>query len=189
MRVFSIILFLGFTLLNCLSAQEAGATFYSGVSFGSTKDAFINKPGESQAGYLLGLDARLNSGGLYFMLGAEVGKFDMMSQENLDIFGGNKFSFFKGRAGMGFKLFGNEKVYLSSKALASFDIVLNSDDGFLEATSYQVNDGFLGAATGLGLNVYALFVEFEYEHGILNMYYQKPETSINFYTFKVGVKF
>ncbi|HMS67323.1 MAG: hypothetical protein WAT92_20405 [Saprospiraceae bacterium] len=189
MRLITTVL-LGFLcFIGTISAQEAGATFYTGLTFGSTKDIVINKPGQSQSGYLFGLDGRLNSGGLYFMLGGEYGKFDMMSQEKLNITSGSKFSFFKGRAGMGFKLFGTDKIYLSSKAQASFDIVLNSDDAIFETTSYQINDGFLGAATGLGLNIYALFIEFEYEHGILNMYYQKPETTINFYTIKAGVKF
>ncbi|MCB0647571.1 MAG: hypothetical protein KDC49_12970 [Saprospiraceae bacterium] len=170
-------------------SQEAGATFYSGVTVGKTHDPIVSKEGQYQSGYLVGLDARLNDGGLYFMLSGEYGKFDLMSQETISITKGEKFSFFKGRTGLGFKLFGNEKVFVSSKLQASFDIVLNYNNDFLKPTEYQINDGFLGAATGIGLNIYALFVELEYEHGILNLYYEKPETIINFYTLKVGVKF
>lgn len=149
----------------------------------------VSKAGQFQTGYLVGIDGRLTDGAMYFMLSGEYGKFDLMSQEKFNISGGEKFSFFKGRTGLGFKLFGNDKVFVSSKVQASFDIVLDYNDDFLKPKNYKINDGFLGAATGLALNIYALFVEFEYEHGILNMYYERPETIINFYTLKVGVKF
>lgn len=176
-------------LVNELSAQSAGATFYSGVTFGKTKDPIVSKEGQFQTGYLIGLDGRLNDGSLYFMLSGEYGKFDLMSQEKINIATGEKFSFFKGKTGLGFKILGNDNVYISSKIQASIDLVLNYDDAVLKPTDYKINDGFLGAATGIGLNIYALFIELEYEHGILNLYYEKPETIINFYTLKLGVKF
>lgn len=190
MRRYFIIIFLG--ILHCLNlnGQEAGATLFTGMSVGLTNDNYITENRSYHYGYTVGLDARINSGAMYFLISGEYGKLDFRGIKENRLFSSDKVNLFKGRAGLGFKLFGiTDQIYFASRLQASFNIVTdyNSDDKWLKDN--KINDGFMGANTGLEFHFHALWAALEYEKGILNMYYKRPKSSIDLVSFKVGVKF
>jgi hypothetical protein len=181
---------LGLLLSISLIGQEAGATIYGGLINAKLHSQNYCLNCKYQSGYVVGLDGRLNSGALYFMVSGDYGKLDLLPVETVDYIGKDKMTLFKLKAGMGFKILGfSDRVYLSSKIQMSFTNIFKYDDTILKLSNYRLNDGFLGATTGLMLNYGVLIIELEFERGLLNMFYDEPETKLNFLTLKTGFKF
>jgi hypothetical protein len=182
--------FFGLLFSSNLISQDAGATFYTGISAGFTKDSYITQKNELHFGYNLGLDARINSGALYFLISGEYGKLDFRGVQENSLFSGDKVNLFKGRAGLGFKVLRiTERIYFASRLQGAFNIVTdyNSDNQWLKDN--KINDGFMGVNTGLEFHFYSFWASLEYEKGFMNMYYKRPDSAIDFLAFKVGVKF
>lgn len=175
---------------NTVNAQVAGLSLHAGLYNGIIQDKTICPEYNFQSGYMFGADAALNSGGLWFMASGDYGRFDQLPVAKIDYFSNKSMNLFRGKAGMGFKIFGlSEKVYFSSKLQLCFDLVSSFSQEALVAKKLKINDGFMGAVTGIAFQYGALLFEFEYEKGILNLYYEQPETKIDFFGIKTGVKF
>lgn len=183
------VVFSFFLSLFC-EGQEAGATLYAGISNARLHENTICQKCNFQSGYVLGFDARLNSGSLHFLVSGDYATLDLIPKAKNDYFSKDKMQLFKLKAGMGFRLIKfSDNVFLSSKGQLAFTSFFKYDDEPLFERGLQLNDGVLGAATGLMFNYGALMFELEYERGILNMFYERPETNIDFITLKTGFKF
>lgn len=190
MHRYSFVIFLSLFLSLALSSQEAGATFFTGISVGQSSDRYITENNSYHYGYTVGLDARITSGSLYFLVSGEYGKLDFRGVKENSLSSSEKVNLFKGRAGMGFKILGiSEDIYFTSRLQGSFNLVTDYDPNNTWLKDNRINDGFMGVNTGLEFNFYALWAAIEYEKGIINMYYQRPESLIDFVSLKVGVKF
>ncbi|HMP28464.1 MAG TPA: hypothetical protein PKD85_02620 [Saprospiraceae bacterium] len=173
-----------------MKAQEAGATLYTGLINGKLHQKMTCDQCNFQSGYTIGLDGRLNSGGLFFLISGDFIKFDLLPINKIDYFSKEKMTLLKLKAGMGFKIISfSKEVFLSSKIQLVFSSIYDYNQELLFESGLQVNDGFLGATSGLMLNYKALIFELEFEKGLLNMFYEMPQTKTDFITLKTGFKF
>ena len=53
----------------------------------------------------------------------------------------------------------------------------------------KINDGIAGLNTCLGITLGSLTLDLDYEYGLYNLYFEKKDTKLNFYSLVVGVRF
>ncbi|HPK08896.1 MAG TPA: hypothetical protein PK147_06310 [Saprospiraceae bacterium] len=191
-RILSTVL-LFFGLIN-YSISQSGANVYGGVAIGQSQDNFISQSGQSHSGFLVGLDGRLVGDDMYFLAGVQYATLSLVSEESLSFFSStNKMKMIKGRIGVGFNLIRfSESFAIRSKLLGSFNFINDFDNARLPApsTGYaSVNDGYLGAVTGLGVDLGIFTFDVEFEYGVMNVFYQKSQTKYNTLSLTGGIKF
>jgi hypothetical protein len=117
-------------------------------------------------------------------------KSDHFPSQKVDYFRKEAITLYKGKGGLGFRVLKmSDKVYLTSKVLASFNILIDYNADIISNKGYSLNDGFMGFTSGIAFNFGALMLELEYEKGLINMFYGRPETKIDYFTLKTGVSF
>lgn len=185
-----------FLLLAALASHgqvgEAGVHVYAGISNASNKDAAITPDGTSHPGYLIGIDARLNSGNMYFLIGGQYHRLDYLAQTEKSYFSvSDPMAWLKLRVGLGFNLFNfTDKIALRAKALGGINVI-SSYPSTLDAPYKEAgyNTGTAGATVGLGVDVYHVTLDVEYEKGIFNAVNKIKGTEFDFLTVTMGFFF
>ena len=175
---------------NILSAQStSGVQVYGGYVAGFNSDNEFT-PSGIRGGYLLGADARVLAGDLYFLFG---GRYNVIAINGASAFGfsSDNFDFGTARVGIGFTVWNiNRTTRLRSKFLGSAHFVLDVDREKVQNPDYsRFNDTFAGLTTGIGLDKGLFTIDLEYELGLVNAVFEKPDTKIDFITLTGGIKF
>lgn len=186
-----------FPILICLTfahsaiAQEGGMRVYAGSTSLVNKDIIANPAGFSHSGFHIGVDGRLMSGGMAFLVG---GRYTSVSSTALNEFKltghESTLSIMNGRAGLDISIYSFASfARIRTKALVSFDIVLSQSKSAAPPPGYMLNDGWLGFVSGLGADIGPVIIDIEYELGVINGYYKKKKTTFNSLTFSIGFFF
>jgi hypothetical protein len=187
-RLFIIVIF--FLHFTNVSSQEAGATFYAGLSNGFFPTKSFCNDCKYHSSRFLSMDGRLNSGGMYFLFTVDYQKSDHFPTSKIDYFGDNQLTMVKGKGGLGFRILKiSKKIFFTSKAQVAFDLIVDHDKNLVENKGYKMNDGFMGLITGIAFNFGALVLDLEYEKGIVNVFYEQPDTKLDFVSLKAGIAF
>lgn len=183
----AIVIALFFGISMVAQAQKGGLQVHGGYLMGiNNNEAF--SPDVVRGGYQVIADARLIGGGMHFLFGGGVGRWAINSGSG---FGGDQMTLATGRFGLGITLVEfSRNLRLRTKLVGSIRFIGSVDADKIDNQEFRkVNDSFGGALTGLGLDIGAITVDFEYEHGLINMINQKPDTKINFFSLTAGVFF
>lgn len=180
--------FFSILILCCLGLNSSaqGINIHFGTSSATNK--FLTPDGFSNSGFVLGADVRLNEGNMYFYGGVQYHKLGFTPTESFSLFPEDpSFNFLKFRVGLGYNLFdiNDNMIVFRGKTLASFDII----NGVPETSLITFNDGVAGLVLGLGVDVFMITLDVEYEIGFFNAVNQIKETSYSFINFTTGVIF
>lgn len=175
--------------------SQAGVTIYTGPSVAFSKDKIVT-PSGAHYGYVIGLNGRLNSDGMYFLVSGEYGTYDFLANNKLSFIGGDDLSYLKGKIGIGFDFLKlSRNMHLRSKFQGTV-LFVNSYNTDLLATplllnnGYSIiNDGIGGLATSLGISKGIFSLDLEYDHGLFNIFKEKKASKMNFLNLVFGVRF
>lgn len=185
-RILYFILFLG---MSSAAFSQAGIRLYTGVSGINNLDPVISPQGTTQLGYHFGGDARLNGGGMFFVLGLRFTAVNTVPEESPSFIPSSDLEqtqILGFRVGLGFVLARiNEKIAIRSKLLGSFDNVWNEPT--FGVPGITRNAGSLSANTGLGLDYGILSVDFDYGVDLLNRYYQMKDSRATAWSLSIGI--
>lgn len=184
-----VILMFGITSTN-LSSQT-GLQFYGGLTKATNNSNLITPEGSSQNGWHIGADARLNEGKMYFIVGLQYHKINLIPSVSDTIVHSDspKYGWTKFRVGLGYKVINfGEHIFLRGHTLASFNLTnsVPSDAGPGVYTNY--NSGTAGANLGLGLDIYNFTITAAYEIGFFNLGSMLEGSEMNFLTLSAGYK-
>jgi hypothetical protein len=171
--------------------SQAGINLYGGLSKATNRNTSITPEGSSHGGWHIGADARLNRGKMYFVVGLQYHKIDLLpSSDILDPIEAFPYSWTKVRVGLGYKVINfSDDIYLRGHTLASFNLVngVTNDAGAGVFTNY--NSGTAGANLGLGLDIFCFTITASYEIGFFNLGNMLDGSEMDFLTLSAGVKF
>lgn len=184
-----VLLIIGFASLN-LSSQT-GLQFYGGLTKATNNNALITPEGSSQNGWHIGADARLNEGKMYFLVGLQYHKINLIpsSVDTFAVSDSPKYGWTKLRVGLGYKVINfSEHIFLRGHTLASFNLTngVPSDAGPNIFTNY--NSGIAGANLGLGFDIYNFTITASYEIGFFNLGNMLEGSEMDFLTISAGYK-
>ena len=183
---------LSILLIETAHTQTQGLVIQTGLTSGFSKDNNVTRSGEAHYGWMVGADARILEGGMYFIIGGQYHQTSLISTKKADFFK-NDWQILMGRGGFGFNVINfSERIVLRSKILGSVNFIMDTTSEGLNVDGYRgkdVNDSFLGATTGVGLTLGSFDVDIEYQYGILNAFYKKPDTKFGFITQMAGFHF
>ena len=168
-----------------------GIRAYAGISTLINQDVKVNPEGYSYSGYHIGADGRIMLGTMSFLLGARYTAVSRTPQESIKLFGhDSKISILNGRVGLDYSIYSLRDFFrIRTKVLGSFDIIINTTGEAIAVPTYNLNDGWFGGVTGLGFDIGPFVLDIEYEFGILNAYYKKPDSKFNSLTVSTGFFF
>ncbi len=174
-----------------LYAQSPGLVIQGGLTASYSKDKIVTKPKEGHYGWMLGADARVLEGDLYFIIGGQFHQTSLVSSKGADFFKKNDWKILMGRFGFGFNVLKfSENLAIRSKILGSLNYVLDAPAGGLNIDGYkEINDSYLGLVTGLGVTIGSLDIDLDFQYGVINAYKLKPETTFNSWTLMTGFHF
>lgn len=183
-----IIFIIGFTSIQ-LSSQ-AGLQLYGGLTSATNKSTTITPEGSSHNGWHIGADARLNQGKMYFLMGLQYHKIDLLpTSDNILTTETYKYSWTKVRVGLGYKVIEfSDHIFLRGHTLVSLNLIngVTNDAGPTVYTDY--NAGTAGANLGLGLDIYNFTLTAAYEIGFFNLGNMLEGSEMDFLTLSVGYK-
>lgn len=187
-RILTIVSLVWFPVLLC--GQSPGLVIQAGLSASYSKDANITKAKQGHFGWMIGADARILEGDLYFLIGGQFHKTNLMSTSSLEFFK-NDWSVAMGRAGFGFNLLHiSERVVIRSKLLGSVNFILDAPEKGQNIPGYtELNDSYLGAVTGLGLTLGSFDFDLDFQYGFVNAYFMQPKSTFDSWTFMAGFHF
>ena len=174
-----------------LMTGQAGLNPYVGISNAKNADALITPANTSHPGYLIGVDARLNSGGMYFVIGGQFHNIEFLATDEKSFLTvSNKMNWLKLRFGLGFNVVTlNPKVAIRLKSLGSLNLITSHSDDLKNGPYDSFNSGTAGLVLGAGLDVHGITVDLEFEKGFFNAVNMVSGTTYNFLTMTVGFVF
>jgi len=174
-----------------LYAQEGGMRVYAGSTSLVNKDIIANPDGFSYSGYHIGVDGRLMSGGMAFIVGGRYTLVSGVPLKDFKLLGHDApLSIMNGRAGLDISIYSfTNYARIRTKALASFDVVLAQSDNITPPPGYILNDGWFGLVTGLGADIGPAIIDIEFEYGLINGYNKKKDSTFNSLSFSIGFFF
>ena len=180
------------TVVPCciVSGQSPGLVIQTGITAAFSKDKKVTKEGEGHYGWMVGADARILEGNLYFVIGGQYTELNLVSIPKKEFF--NKdWKLLLLRGGFGFNILTiSDNLAIRSKLLGSINYIVDAPDEGLKIDGYRdINDSYLGAVTGLGVTIGAFDVDLEYQYGILNAYKLQKESTFTHWTFMAGFHF
>jgi hypothetical protein len=172
-------------------SQAPGLVLQTGLTSLYSKDPNITKDGEMHYGWMVGADARILEGNMYFIVGAQYISTSLRSSTDPEFFRKRDWTMLNGRCGLGFNILRlSEKLALRSKILGSINFTMDSPKGGLGVDGYRaLNDSSLGAVTGLGVTLGMFDLDLEYQYGILNAYNLQPKSTFDGFTLMAGFHF
>lgn len=170
---------------------QAGLQVYAGISNAKSKDALLTPDGTSHPGYHFGLDARLNSGNMYFVVGGQYHSIEFLADTDKSYFSvDNKMNWLKLRFGLGYNIYNfNEKVAIRAKTLGAINVISSHPGAVIDGPYEIFNSGTAAAILGVGTDFHNITFDIEYELGFFNAVNMVPSTSINFFTISLGFVF
>lgn len=188
----NIILILSIIMIGTsLSAQLGGMRVYGGMTTMTNQGDIANPTGESHSGFHIGVDGRLMSGTMSFLVGGRYTAVTLNPEEKFTFVGHEeRLSVMNGRVGLGYSLFSVGDIFrVRTKALASFDLVLATKGEQQRPNILSLNDGWLGFVTGLGFDIGPATLDLEYEFGVVNGYSMLPGSKFNSLSLSAGFFF
>jgi hypothetical protein len=184
-------LFACIILTTTVFAQVGGMRVYVGSTSMVNKDSIASPSGFSHSGYHIGVDGRLMSGGMSFLIGGRFTSTSRTAIKDFKLKGHNStLTVMNGRGGLDISIFTfTPLIRIRTKALASFDIVLTQSGPDLPPSGYQINDGWAGIVTGLGADIGPAIIDIEYEFGVINGYNKRKESTFSSLSFSLGFFF
>lgn len=178
-------------LLGTTVFGQAGAKFYTGVTTAFNKDEIVTPSGTVHSGWIIGIDARLNSDRMYFLIGGLYGKADLIATSSPTFFAKDQMSFFKGRIGLGFDMIRiSPKLFITSKVAGSINYIIDYPKELLTTEGYKIlNDGTAGLVGGIGVKIGSINIDFEYEYGLFNLIPKKPDSNMSYISLTGGINF
>lgn len=169
-------------------AQLGGMRVYAGSTSLVNKEINANPAGFSHSGYHFGIDGRLMSGGMAFLVGGRFTSVSSSPTEDFKLYGhDSSLTMMNGRVGLDISIFSfTNTMRIRTKLLGSFDVVL-SDPGTVQ--NFTLNDGWLGIVSGLGADIGPAIIDIEYEFGLINGYNMVKKSTFNSLTFSIGFFF
>lgn len=185
---FAIVAFAWLPLI--LFGQTQGLVIQTGLTASYSKDANITTANQAHYGWMIGADARILEGDLYFILGAQYHKTDLASKSSPDFFK-NDWNILMTRAGFGFNILQlSERSAIRSKLLGSINFILDGPSGGLNKPGYtELNDSFLGVVSGLGITLGSFDFDLDFQYGVINSFYKQPKSTFDSWTLMVGFHF
>lgn len=176
---------------TAVDAQSPGLVIQAGLSTAYAKDTNITKGNQAHYGYVIGADARIIEGSMYFIIGGQYHVTSLNSTSSPDFFKNNDWKILMTRLGLGFNIIKfSDKLALRSKLLGSINFNLDSPRGGLNIPDYMVlNDSFLGVTSGLGLTIGFIDIDLEFQFGVINAYQFQPKSTFDSWTLVTGVHF
>lgn len=170
---------------------QAGAHVHGGIISGKFNTASLTPSGTSHTGYRIGVDARLNSGKMFFTGGAHYFRYAFDATESGAYFKNeDSFSIQKARFGLGWNLIEVPLIMrLRAKLLGSVNLITAPDNRDLPSQYERMNDGYASIDVGVGVDVLFFTLDVEYEKGLLNTVNQAPDTTIDYWSLTLGVFF
>lgn len=186
-----LLIFLLVSFTTVLFGQAPGIVVQAGVSTMYAKDGNVTLKNEAHYGWVVGADARLLDGDLYFIIGGHFHSTSLMSSSSPDFFKNNDWKILMTRLGLGFNLVKfSERFVLRSKAIGSINFIVDAPSKGLDISGYdKINDSFLGIGTGLGLTMGSFDLDLDFQYGVINAYYKQPKTTFDGFTLMFGVHF
>lgn len=190
MKFFQTILFY-FIFLVFATGQAPGLVIQTGITTSYSKDANITSGKGLHYGWMVGADARILEGDLYFLIGGQYHKTSLKSSTSPDFFKNNDWTLMHGRCGIGFNIFRiNEKISFRSKLLGSVNFIMDAPTKALNIPDYELlNDSFLGAVTGLGITIGSIDIDLDFQYGLINSYFKRPKSTFDIWTLMAGFHF
>lgn len=189
MKYFKLIVF-GVIFLPFFASAQSGVSIQIGPMVAFSPDNNITESGKLHYGWASGLDVRFMGDDMYFMVGGQYQALSLMSTQSPEIFN-NDWTILTGRCGLGgtlLRLSNNSTI--RAKALVSFNFNFDAPSGALNKPDYSnLNDSFLGAVAGLGLTRGIFDFDVEYQHGFINAYNLRPNSTFNTIALLVGFNF
>lgn len=164
---------------------------YAGVTHMINQDARFNPEGTRYTGAQAGIDGRLMSGGMSFVVGGQYARISRLPSEDAAYLGLDaSMSLFRGRGGLEFTIFEFAKgMRVRSKILAEITGVLGTSGEGWPDPDDRLNSGWGSGVTGLGLDISSFTFDVEFAYGALNAYQQQKSATFNRWSFQVGVFF
>lgn len=191
---FIVILF--FLAGSSIVHAQSGITIYTGLSYAVSPDKIMTPSGTAHTGYVAGINARLNDDPMYFLFTGEYGAFNLTASEKIGFVNNKDLTYTKGKFGLGFDLakLGTNTI-LRSKFQGNILVIYKVSQDIVPIDSpvnnryVKLNEAIGGLSSGVGITYKHLDFDFEYEHGLYNIYYTKKQTTMNFFNLTVGVRF
>ena len=170
---------------------QAGAHVHGGLLAGQFKTTDLTPEGTVHRGWRIGVDARLNSGKMFFTGGVHYFKYSFDAMDGGEFFKPeDSFSVQKARFGLGWNLLEVPRVVrLRAKFLGSVNLISAPDDRDLPSPYVMMNDGYASLDFGFGVDVLFFTIDIEYEKGLLNAVNKAQETKIDYWSLTAGVFF
>lgn len=177
--------------MACMAQGRGGASVYYGITHVISQDKNFTPEGQQQTGYHFGLDARLFSGTMFFGGGLEYHIVSLLPIENTEYFSPKTtLGIAKLRGGLGFNLFQiTQKVVLRAKTYGTFNFNASYDAKLSEEKGFEYVGAYAGAIGGLGLDIGAITLDFDYEYGLVNAVSDQKDSKMDFYKLSVGIFF
>ncbi len=170
---------------------QAGAHVHGGLLAGQFNTTNLTPEGTTHRGWRVGVDARLNSGKMFFTGGVHYFKYSFDAADGGEYFNtGDSFTIQKGRFGLGWNLIEIPLIMrLRAKLMGSINLITAPDDRDLPSQYERMNDGYASLDFGLGVDVLFFTIDLEYEKGMLNAVNQAPDTKLDYWSLTAGVFF
>lgn len=173
-----------------VKGQAPGLVVQAGLSSAFSQDDNVTPSGQGHYGWVIGADARLLDGNLYFIMGGQYHRLNLNAISGPNPFGGKDWGVMTGRFGIGFNFLRlHERLALRSKLLCSINFNQDFDQAKLVAPYNKLNDSFLGVGTGLGVTLGKLEFDLDYQYGLLNAYNKQSESKFNMLSITAGFRF
>lgn len=184
-------LFVCIILTTSICAQAGGIRVYAGSTAMVNKDVIASPTGFSHSGFHIGVDGRLMSGRMAFLVGGRFTSTSKVAVKDFKLKGhSSKLTVMNGRGGLDISIFSiSHLIRIRTKVLASLDIVLGQSGPDLPPPGYNINDGWAGIVTGLGADIGPAIVDIEYEFGVINGYNKRKDSTFSSLSFSLGFFF
>jgi hypothetical protein len=175
--------------ISGLYSQNGGLQVHAGYIAAFNGDKNFS-PSGFRGGYRVIADGRLIGGSMHFLVGGGFGNM-AINATSAPGFSSDSYNFFSGRIGIGFTILRiSRDLRLRSKIIGTVHFVGDVDETKIENPEYrQVNDSYGGASTGLGIDMGWLTFDVEYEVGLINMIFEKPDTKLHILSLTAGFMF
>ncbi len=182
-----------FLFISFEGFSQGGMHVYAGVAVDKNADVNVTPEGTAHYGYVIGADARLMGGGMYFLIGMQYADISLLAQDSPSFFSNEgSMKILKGRGGLGFTLYGDEQDFkVRAKVLGSLDYYYIYPAELIAGNGAytKLNDATLGVLGGVGVEFKGITFDIEYEYNLINAYNKQPETKFNTLNFTAGFFF
>ncbi len=177
--------------ISTASAQLGGARVNVGLTTMTNQDLIANPEGTIHSGFHVGMDGRLMSGGMSFLVGGRYTSVSRTPQDGIQIIGhDSKMNLIHFRFGLDITLYRfSNLISLRTKALGSINLALGETGTEMPPPGYTLNGAWFGAVSGLGLSIGPMTLDVEYEYGFINAYNEKKESTFNSLSVSLGFFF